>query len=571
MGFSELKKNLKKDFAHLPVKKIAVLGNTSTQMLAQAIRGYGYHVGLNLETFEADYDQIELSVFQKSSRLHEYQPEIVLIFQATQKLAKHFYPLSAQQKAMFAESQIEKARAIYDALTSLHSCKVIYSNFPEIDDKVFGNYGPKITFSLISQVRRLNMELTSLSQQCRDLFVNDLSSLYSHYGHIFAHDPKIYVSADMVFSLDFLPVIAKNTVDIILSLSGKSRKCLILDLDNTLWGGTIGDDGLDKIQIGDLGIGKAFSELQLWIKQLQQRGVIIVICSKNEEGTAKEPFVKHPDMILRLDDIALFMANWNNKVDNIKEIQKILNIGFDSMVFLDDNPFERNMVRTHLPEICVPELPEDPAEYLCHLRILNLFDTVSYSETDRSRTTQYQAEEKRSRARKAFIDEDEFLSSIDMTSRIRPFEHFLVPRVAQLTQRTNQFNLRTVRYTEDEVLKMVDSDRYATICFTLEDSFGDNGLVSAVILEKQPDSLFIDTWVMSCRVFGRGLEDLILNEIVALARKSGCRQLTGEYIPTKKNRLVKDLYLRMGFAERAGRWILHTEEYEDRRHFIKML
>ena len=238
-------------------------------------------------------------------------------------------------------------------------------NYPEIDDTVFGSYGNRVEASFTYQVRKLNYGLMQLAQQHSDLYVCDIASIQNKIGRDLMFASNVYVSTEMVLSVDALPYVASRTIDIISALRGQFKKCLILDLDNTLWGGVIGDDGMEGIQLGHgLGIGKAFTEFQMWVRKLKQRGIIICVASKNNEETAKEPFEKHPDMVLRLDDIAVFMANWETKVDNIRTIQQILNIGFDSMVFLDDNPFERNIVRENIPDITVPELPDDPGEYL---------------------------------------------------------------------------------------------------------------------------------------------------------------------------------------------------------------
>ena len=411
----------------------------------------------------------------------------------------------------------------------------------------------------------------NLSQKHKNLFINDVASLHNTLGAAFCTDPKIYVTTDLIFSLDFLPVVAKNITDIILSIAGAMKKCVILDLDNTLWGGIIGDDGMENIQIGELGIGKAFTDLQLWLKQLQQRGIILAVCSKNYENIAKEPFEKHPDMILKLSDIAVFVANWDNKVQNINYIQNILNIGFDSMVFLDDNPFERNMVKTHIPDISVPDLPDDPAEYLTYLRSCNLFETASFTPEDEQRTRQYQEEAQRAIVQQQYINEDEFLSSLNMQSIVKPFDKFSIPRVSQLTQRSNQFNLRTVRYTEEEISAIAGSGDYITFDFTLEDKYGDYGLISVIILKKQSDSLFIDTWIMSCRILKRGMEKFVLNQVVKQAHKIGVKQLIGEYLPTAKNGMVKEHYRELGFTKCEGEnnlWLLNVESYSDYPIFI---
>ena len=276
-------------------------------------------------------------------------------------------------------------------------------------------------------------------------------------------------------------------------------------------------------------------------------------------------------MVLRMEDISVFRANWENKADNIRQIQSILNIGFDSMVFLDDNPFERNIVRENIPEICVPELPEDPADYLEYLYELNLFETVSFSKEDSDRTKLYQIEAKRAKANQNFTNEGDFLKNLNMLSNIQAFNKFNTPRVAQLSQRSNQFNLRTVRYTEIDIKRMSTSDNYFTFAYTLEDKFGDNGLICVIILHKKDEkSLFIDTWFMSCRVLKRGMENFVLNTIVNFAKENDFTTIKGEYIPTKKNDLVKDHYLNLGFKKNQSNFSLEVQNYQDRKNYIKI-
>lgn len=279
-------------------------------------------------------------------------------------------------------------------------------------------------------------------------------------------------------------------------------------------------------------------------------------------------------MVLKLDDISVFIANWENKADNIRTIQSILNIGFDSMVFLDDNPFERNMVCENVPGVTVPELPEDPGDYLEFLYTQNLFETASYSNADKDRTKQYQVEAKRVTAAKAFTNEADFLKSLNMVSEVKGFDKFNTSRVAQLSQRSNQFNLRTVRYAEDQIAAIEQSDKYATFSFTLEDKFGDNGLIAVIIMEKKDsETLFIDTWFMSCRVLKRGMENYTLNTLVEYARENGFKKIIGEYIPTAKNGMVKEHYPNLGFEVIEGTetalWVLDVEKYQSRECYIE--
>ena len=573
MNFYDLKTNLKKDFSNLRKVKVALLGDSATQLLVKALKGYGYEVGYNFDIFEADYDQIEMQTYDSESELYEFKAEYVIIYHSSEKLLKKFYKLGNNDKTSFANRHIDEVSSLYRAITNKNKCKVIYFNLVETDDSVFGNYANKTASSFLYQVRKINFELMNLSQKHKNLFINDVASLRNTLGAEFCTDPKIYVTTDLIFSLDFLPIVAKNITDIILSIAGTMKKCVILDLDNTLWGGIIGDDGMENIQIGELGIGKAFTALQMWLKQLKQRGIILAVCSKNDETIAKEPFEKHPDMILKLSDIAVFVADWDNKVQNINYIQSILNIGFDSMVFLDDNPFERNMVKTHIPDITVPDLPEDPAEYLTYLRSCNLFETASFTPEDEQRTQQYQEEAQRAVVQKQCINEDEFLSSLNMHSMVKPFDKFTIPRVSQLTQRSNQFNLRTVRYTEEEISAISNSDEYLTLDFTLEDKYGDYGLISVIILKKQSAALFIDTWIMSCRVLKRGMEKFVLNMIAQQVRKIGVKEIIGEYLPTAKNGIVKEHYHELGFTKCDGennKWILKLESYSDYPTFITL-
>ena len=280
--------------------------------------------------------------------------------------------------------------------------------------------------------------------------------------------------------------------------------------------------------------------------------MMLAVCSKNDEANAREPFEKHPDMVLRLNDFSAFVANWENKADNIRLIQKQLNIGFDSMVFFDDNPFERQLVRTMLPEVEVPELPEDPAEYVRFVRAQNLFDTATFSDEDRVRTERYLAEQSRTLLSASLDSYDDYLKALEMKAVSAPFDAFHIPRIAQLTQRSNQFNLRTVRYSEEEVAAIAADERFITRYYTLSDRFGEHGLIAVVILEKREDCLFVNEWLMSCRVLKRGMEQFIADSIISAARQAGFDKVRGEYIPTAKNAMVKDLYQSMGFKPLGG-------------------
>ena len=570
LNFKELKNNLKKDYSGFKIIKIVILGDSATQLLVQAIKGYGYDEKINFEIYEADYQQIEQEIINLDSKLYEFNPEYIVIFESTEKLMDDFYKSNNIYKNNYADTQIERIKNLWNRVNSKLNYKIINFNYVEINDNIFGNYGNKVETAFIYQVRKLNLNLMEAAREYKNIFINDVCTLQNINGRKNSFDPRLYISSNIVFNIDFLPLIAKNIVDIIKAASGKINKCLILDLDNTVWGGIIGDDGINNIQIGELGIGKAFSELQMWAKQLKERGILLAICSKNTEKIAKEPFTNHPDMILHLDDISIFVVNWENKVDNIKYIQSVLNIGFDSMVFIDDSSFERNMIRKMIPEITVPELPEDPVDYVPYLRSLNLFETVSYSDEDSDRTKKYQYEVKRAKFKTNFSSIDDYLKNLNMIAEVAEFDDYHIPRIAQLTQRSNQFNLRTKRYTEQCIKKIRESNQYITRYFKLEDKFGEYGLIGIIILKKiDSDSVFIDTLIVSCRVLKRGMEEFIFNKIVKLAASEGYNKIIGEYLPTPKNALVKDIFQEFGFTKEEDQWELDIKDYRERKVFIK--
>ena len=549
LTFMQLKKAARKDCSHLPQYKLALMGNCATQHLATALRGYGAHAGLGLTVLDTDYAQIDAQTMDPGSELYAFAPDAVLIQMCTEKLYEAFCATAPDRRSTFAADTYAHILQVWQRINANIRTTILQCNFPLMDDGAFGQFGNKTQASFLFQQRKLELLMMEGCQEVKNVYIIDLNAIQSGCGRDRFSDPKLYYIAKMPISLDVLPDVAKSVVDTIRALRGNVKKCVVLDLDNTLWGGVIGDDGLSGIQIGELGVGHAFSDLQAWLKELKNRGILLAVCSKNNEPAAKEPFEKHPEMVLRLEDISMFVANWEDKASNIRNIQRSLNIGMDSLVFLDDNPFERNLVRSMIPEITVPELPEDPALYLQYLRSLDLFETASYSADDMNRTQQYREQAERSVFEASFQSYDDYLEGLSMNAVAAPFDRFHYPRIAQLTQRSNQFNLRTVRYTEAEVEAIAADDSHICLYFMLKDKFGDHGLISVVIMDKQEDGvLFVSEWLMSCRVLKRGMEEFIVNKMISTAAENGFNKVIGEYIPTAKNAMVKDLYEKLGFT-----------------------
>lgn len=569
LSYLQLKKNCARTPETPDGTRFALLGDCATQLLATAIRGYALEMNLPLRVFEADYDQIDAQLMDTGSEFYAFAPETVLLYRCTEKLYERFVRTPLDARAAFAETEIEKIRAEWARVQHGTKADILFFAFLPMDDGVFGSYALREGSAFPYQLLKLNYLLAEAAREAGNVRLIDLEPIRAHMGYDAFHDPKLYAIAKMPISTQALPAVASHVVDAILARKGRFHKCAIVDLDNTLWGGVIGDDGLEGIQIGELGQGHAFTEFQTWLKELKNRGVMLAVCSKNDEANAKEPFLRHPEMVLKLDDFSAFVANWEDKASNIRRIQKELNIGLDSMVFFDDNPFERNLVRTMLPEVEAPELPEDPAEYTAFARMQNLFDTNSYSDEDRVRTERYLAEKSRTELSAGIDNYDDYLKALGMKAVCAPFDAFHIPRIAQLTQRSNQFNLRTVRYSEQEIEEIAANPRYITRYYTLRDRFGEHGLIAVVILEKRENELFVNEWLMSCRVLKRGMEQCIADSIVRAAREAGVACVVGEYIPTPKNAMVKDLYASMGFRPLGdGLYEARVDDYQNHQTFI---
>lgn len=569
LSYLQLKKNCARTPETPDGTRFALLGDCATQLLATAIRGYALEMNLPLRVFEADYDQIDAQLMDTGSEFYAFAPETVLLYRCTEKLYERFVRTPLDARAAFAETEIEKIRAEWARVQHGTKADILFFASLPMDDGVFGSYALREGSAFPYQLLKLNYLLAEAAREAGNVRLIDLEPIRAHMGYDAFHDPKLYAIAKMPISTQALPAVASRVVDAILARKGRFHKCAIVDLDNTLWGGVIGDDGLEGIQIGELGQGHAFTEFQTWLKELKNRGVMLAVCSKNDEANAKEPFLRHPEMVLKLDDFSAFVANWEDKASNIRRIQKELNIGLDSMVFFDDNPFERNLVRTMLPEVEVPELPEDPAEYTVFARMQNLFDTNSYSDEDRVRTERYLAEKSRTELSAGIDNYDDYLKALGMKAVCAPFDAFHIPRIAQLTQRSNQFNLRTVRYSEQEIEEIAANPRYVTRYYTLRDRFGEHGLIAVVILEKRENELFVNEWLMSCRVLKRGMEQFIADSILRAAREAGVARVVGEYIPTPKNAMVKDLYASMGFRPLGdGLYEARVDDYRNHQTFI---
>ncbi len=452
------------------------------------------------------------------------------------------------------------------------NASVIQQTFLDVSEPLFGSHERLVPGAPSQVIARLNDQVVNAAKEDA-VPVLDIAGAAARDGLDAWFDIARWLQAKQEIAPAAASLYGELLVRVITTARGQARKCLVLDLDNTLWGGVVGDDGVSGLLLGEgSGIGEAHLALQRYARQLGDRGVILAICSKNDPAIAAEAFRDHPEMVLKPSDIAAFVANWEDKAVNLERIATQLNIGIDSLVFVDDNPAERSRIRQSLPQVAVPELPPDAALYTRCLADAGYFETVSFTPEDQERGRQYAANASRQSLLDSAGNLDAFLRSLDMAVMWGPWTEVDLPRIAQLINKTNQFNPTTHRYAVHDVAALAADENCITLQFRLLDRFGDNGLVAAMILRpvaSQPDALEIDTWVMSCRVFGRQLEWEAMNIAVEQARGRGKRALRASYIPSPKNGVVSELYPSLGFISmpHAGstdggtRWHLALEEY----------
>jgi FkbH-like protein len=557
--------------------RLALLGSGTMAHLHAAIRVAGLRRGLWISIYENDYGQYWQELTDPDSALHEFKPNALLLALDPHHLAAG---LGAAHDRAEAEQALEEVRGrireCWRLAREAFRCPVIHQLPLPVHPALLGNNEHRLPGSRRDFILRLNHELRAVADEDGvDLLALDTRAAID--GLAAWHDPALWHRAKQEISPAAAPMYGELVGRLLAAKQGRSAKCLVLDLDNTLWGGVVGDDGLEGLVLGQgSALGEAFVAFQDYARELSRRGVILAVCSKNDEANAVEPFEKHPEMVLKRHDIASFVANWNDKASNLRAIAEELNIGIDSLVFVDDNPFERSLVRRELPMVAVPEVGDDPATFARTLADAGYFEALSVTEEDRARSAQYQGNRQREQMKAAATDLDSYLRSLEMELIWRRFDKLGLQRTVQLINKTNQFNLTTRRYTEEDVLAiMADDSRAFGLQLRLVDRFGDNGIIAIVIGRMVgAEDLLIDTWLMSCRVLGRQVEPTTLNLVADQAKRLGARRLIGEYLPTKKNGMVKDHYTKLGFtpaeqgADGSSRSVLDLPTFAPASTFI---
>lgn len=544
--------------------RLAVLGNGTLDALIPALVGTAARHHIALDCVKADFGQTIQEALDPQSKINRAKPDAVLLAIDYRGLPLGTSVVDAASASTAIDASIAYVRSLREGFRKNSGAVTIVSSLAAPAESLFGSFDAVAKGTLRNAIDTFNAALVAELRNSEDLLL-DVASLASTVGLADWHAPTQWNLGKFPFDARMLPLYAEHVCRIIGAIRGHSRKCLVLDLDNTLWGGVIGDDGLDGIVLGNgNGTGESFLDVQRLALNLRERGVLLAVSSKNNDDVARSVFKNHPDMLLKEEHIAVFQANWNDKATNITAIAKELNLGIDSMVFLDDNPVERGLVRGLLPQVAVPELPDNPALYARTLSAAGYFESVAFSQEDRKRAEYYQNDARRVNLQQAAGDVDAYLASLNMRIVFRPFDATGRSRISQLINKSNQFNLTTRRYSETDVQSLESDSDVFTLQVRLIDAFGDNGMISVIVCKSvDPESWEIDTWLMSCRVLGRRVEQMVLREIIRHAGARGVKRLIGVFRPTEKNAMVADHYPKLGFRSLSAdgqvtRWELDT-------------
>lgn len=556
--------------------RIAVLGGTTTSETVDLLELLLLASGFAPSFYQSEYNRFFEDAVLEPEKIAAFEPDLVFVHTHSKNL-RHWPKISSSESEFQSsvKAEVERFQAIWTSLHDVVKCQVIQNNF-EHPPPLLGNHDAVLAGGPVRFVHELNSHFARQAAKDSRLLIHDLHSVAARVGLNHWFDWNRWFSYKILTTPDASLAIARSVSAMICAARGASKKCLVLDLDNTLWGGVIGDDGLEQIKLGkETAVGEAYTAFQEYCLTLRDRGVLLAVCSKNSEEIAKSGFT-HPSSILKLEHFSAFRANWDPKHDNLKSIALELNIGTDSLVFVDDNPAERALVSAQLPEVSVPDVGDEVAQYPSIIQAGHYFESLSLSAEDLGRAEMYQTNGLRLSAASQFAHYGEYLDSLEMVAEIEAFKPVYYDRITQLVNKTNQFNLTTRRYTTAEIEAIAGDRSYLALYGKLADAFGDNGLISVIIGHCEGRTLEIDLWIMSCRVLKREMELAMLDVLAERCRERGIELLQGWYLPTAKNAIVRHHYEKLGFSQASqedngnSRWFLEIRDYAPRSRHIRV-
>ena len=573
-----IKKKLLENENKFLEKNIAILGGSTTNDIKLILELFLLNYGIKPKFYESEYNQFYQDAMFSNKELEKFNPDIIYIHTTNRNITK--YPCindSKEEIDILLRDEYEKFSNMWDRLKEVYKCPIIQNNFELPFYRLMGNKEASDIHGKVNFITKLNLKFYEYAEKNQNFFINDINYISACYGLDKWLDQFYWNMYKYALAVPAIPTLAFNIANIIKSIFGKNKKAFVLDLDNTLWGGIVGDDGVDNILIGqEIPTGQVYSEFQRYLKEYKKLGIILNINSKNDKENALAG-LNHPDSDLKPEDFIVIKANWNPKSQNIIEIANELNVGTDSFVFVDDNPAEREIVNQQVKGISVPEI-DSPEHYINIIDKSGFFEVTNISKDDFNKSEMYKQNVKRKEMMNSFNNYEDYLKSLEMKATIKPFEAIYISRIAQLTNKSNQFNLTTHRYTQSEIEEIAKDDNYIKLYGKLEDKFGDNGVVTVIIGHKDNDILHIDLWLMSCRVLKRDMEFAMMDSIVEQANKYNIKRIKGYYYPTLKNSMVKDFYKLQGFKKESedlegnSIWMLNIEDgYIKKNKFIKII
>ena len=556
--------------------KIALLGSFTLDGLNETIKVKCSELKVGCDTFYGGYNRYNEEILNSKSNLYSFSPDVCFLILDTRNILGDlfYYPynLSVDKRREFIQNKINELNNLIKSFKEKSNSKLVISNFIIPTYSPYGIFETKTDYGLQEMVFDLNHKLNNICRDENSIYVYDINGFVSKHGEENVFDFQQYFFGDVKISLSYIPILANDLLGYIKPTLGLNKKCIVLDLDNTLWGGIVGEDGFNKIKLGPQPPGNTYVEFQKYLLSLHERGIILAVNSKNNLDDAIEVIKNHPNMILREKHFGCLKINWNDKVTNLKEIAQELNIGLDSIVFIDDDPVNRDFVRETLPEVLTIELPKDPSLYVSALTELNDFHVIKITEEDKQRGKMYTQQRMRVESEKNSTSFEEYLKQLNIKIHIKKADEFTIPRISQLTLKTNQFNLTTKRYQEEDIKTFSQDKKKIVGCARIEDKFGDNGITSVFIVKKDnEEEWIIDTFLLSCRVIGRGVEEGILDYIINEARKNNVKRIIGNFIPTKKNKPSESFLPNFGFEKVNDYWIYSLEKHSKKPSHLLLL
>lgn len=571
-----LKKALLSDGSNRIKKKVAVLGGSTTHDIIKCMELFLLNYGIEPEFYESEYNMYWQDAMFGNETLSSFEPDIIYIHTSNRNITS--YPTlddSKEEIENLLQAQMQHFTVMWDKLRETYKCPVIQNNMEMPFYRLLGNMDAYESHGRLNFVNSVNAGMYEYAASHDDFYICDINYLSACFGLDKWSDPFFWHMYKYALCMQAIPSLSYNVAGIIKSIYGKNKKALVLDLDNTLWGGIVGDDGPENIEIGqETSMGQVYSEFQSYIKSQKQLGVLLTVDSKNEMDNALAG-LNRVDSTLKPDDFLIIKANWDPKSKNLSDIAREINIGEDALVFVDDNPAEREIIRQQNPGVAVPEIGT-PEQYIRNIDHAGYFEVISISEDDRKRNDMYKANVARAAAESSIGDYGAYLESLEMKADIKPFESMYMSRIAQLTNKSNQFNLTTKRYTQSEIEEAAADENRMTLYGRLEDKFGDNGVVTLMIGRQEDAAMHIELWLMSCRVLKRDMEVALMDEVARICYNRSVKDIYGYYYPTAKNAMVKEFYKEQGFelvkADEEGNsiWHLAVDEYAPRNKYIKV-